>query len=347
MKKFPNHREHRGGSRDLKLEGWEGGNQNIGKQYATQTTRELTKGRLRNTSVVWDSICLHWFWLLIIMIIMKRLKHVLVVVSLVGLSACGVNEDPGETGSTVETATQETVLFEDAMTANWQENWFLDGEKAIVEHRDNGLYFHSTSSGVSSQDKNKFREKFDSHHAVLWTRQEFAGDIRVSYEFTWISTSWANLLYIHAQGIGTPPYDKDIYAWRELRKVASMGKYFNYMNLLSISLRKEIRCRRYPWNDVERDLKYDDSLVKPMVPQDGLQDGKTYHLELEKRKKTCTLRIREIDKEEPFFDYTWDLTGHSPERKVPYVDQGRIGLRQMGGNEVLFRNFKVTRLPPE
>jgi hypothetical protein len=239
----------------------------------------------------------------------------------------------------------EILLFEDPMTANWEKNWFLDGKEAIVEHRDGGLLFHSPSSGVSSEDKNKYREKFDSHHAVLWTRQEFEGDIRISYEFTRLEASWANLLYIQAQGIGSGPYEEDIYAWKELREVSSMDKYFNYMNLLSLSLRDEIRCKRYPWNDVERDMSYEDTLVEPMAPHAGLPDGKTYRLVVEKRKESCRLVIHEVDSGKEVIDFTWDLSNPSEERKAPFVEKGRIGLRQMGGNQAVYRNFKVTQLP--
>lgn len=246
--------------------------------------------------------------------------------------------------SLVESSDASSVLFEDSMTGDWEKNWFLDGATAIVTHEDDGLLFHSPSSGVSPVDKNKFRKKFDSHHAVLWTRQEFEGDIRISFELTRLEVDWANLIYIHAQGIGTPPYTEDIYEWKELREVASMDKYFRYMNLMSLSLRGEIRCRRYPWFDVSKDLKYDDNLVEPMVPHEGLPAGKTYSVVIVKRKDTCTLRIREVDSDAFIIDYTWDLTDYSPARQVPYVEKGRIGLRQMGGNKALYRNFKVERL---
>lgn len=261
------------------------------------------------------------------------------------LAACHSGPSPVDRLSTGGRGS-ETVLFEDSMEKDWHKNWFLDGRKAKLRHRDGGLLFQSTSSGVSPENKNKYREKFDSHHAVLWTKEEFSGDIRISYEFTPIATSWANLLYIHARGIGVPPYVEDIHTWKDMREVASMDKYFNYMNLLSLSLRREIRCRRYPWNDVGRDMmRYDDNLVEPMVDHDGLEDGKTYRLVVDKREKSCTLRIQEIGSTEYLVDYTWDLSNPSAERRTPFVTKGRIGLRQMGGNEVIYRNFQVTRLP--
>ena len=60
------------------------------------------------------------------------------------------------------------------MREDWQKNWFLDGKRAILGHTDEGLWMFCTPSGV---DKRVDREKFDAHHAVLWTKQEFEGDI--------------------------------------------------------------------------------------------------------------------------------------------------------------------------
>jgi len=84
----------------------------------------------------------------------------------------------------------DDVLFEDAMLNDWQEIWCLDGERAVLGHTLEGLWFFSTPSMVN---KRVDREKFDSHHAVLWTKQEFEGDIRITYEFAKRGTS---LLYI-------------------------------------------------------------------------------------------------------------------------------------------------------
>ena len=72
------------------------------------------------------------------------------------------------------------MLFEDPMTGNWQEKWFLDGKKATLEHRDGGLCFFTPPSNV---DKNKDRATFDAHHAgavrlafLLTGRREAAED---------------------------------------------------------------------------------------------------------------------------------------------------------------------------
>jgi hypothetical protein len=256
------------------------------------------------------------------------------------LASC-VAEDPMSRDTAPTPGEPRTVLFQDPMTGDWQDNWFLDGQRAELEHGERGLCFYATPSHV---DKRVDRATFDAHHAVLWTKRVFEGDIRISYEFTPLETGGANLLYIHAQGIGVPPYVEDIHAWRQLRQVASMDKYFNYMNLMSLSLRENIRCRRYPWRDIERGLDYDDALVEPMVDHDGLPHGKTFRIVVEKRKTTCTLRIREVGSDTYTVDHTWDLSGASKDRRQPFVERGRIGLRQMGGNKVVYRDFKVERL---
>jgi hypothetical protein len=236
------------------------------------------------------------------------------------------------------------ALFEDPMTASWEQNWFVDGENAVLEHTGDGLRFHTPSSGVSREDKNTYRDKFDAQHAVLWTRQEFEGDLRITYEWQPIHTDWANLIYLQAQGIGTGPYEKDIHTWRDLRRVSSMDLYFNTMTLLSLSLRGEIRCKRYPWNDIDRDLSYEDTLVEPMADHPGLPDGHTYQMLIEKRYTSCRLVITDTGSGSTIIDFTWDLSHPSPERKTPFFSKGRIGFRQMGGNDVIFRNLTVSRL---
>jgi len=45
------------------------------------------------------------------------------------LISCSSAQDPAD------------ILFEDSIAGNWQENWFLNGKKAVLEHRDGGLAF--------------------------------------------------------------------------------------------------------------------------------------------------------------------------------------------------------------
>jgi len=236
----------------------------------------------------------------------------------------------------------DKVLFEDPMTENWQENWFVDGKRALLEHRDRGLAFVTTASEV---DKQVDRAAFDAQHAVLWTRQTFDGDIRISYSYTKLpECSWQKLIYVQAQGIGQEPYVEDIHAWRDLREVAVMSQYFNTMNLVALSLRDEVRCKRYPWNDMEG--KTLESEFLPRAENKGLPEGRELHVLVEKRKTSILLRIQDVETGEHVVDHTWDLTDENvlEGREPKFVEKGRIGIRLMGGHKILMRDFKVERI---
>ena len=264
----------------------------------------------------------------------------LLLISCSGPAASTENDTKKEEKSMIRT--DQKVLFEDAMTENWQKNWFLDGKRATLEHRDGGLAFITTASKV---DKRVDRAAFDAQHAVLWTRREFEGDIRISYTFTKLpGCSWQKLIYVQAQGVGTPPYEKDIHAWRELRDVARMDKYFNYMNLISLSLRNQIRCKRYPTRDTDGNgLKCE---FLPRAENKGMSEGREYHCLVENRKQSILLRIKDVETGEHVVDHTWDLTDESvlKNREPKSVERGRIGIRQMGGHKILMRDFKVEQL---
>ncbi|MDT8391420.1 MAG: hypothetical protein RRC34_13025 [Lentisphaeria bacterium] len=234
------------------------------------------------------------------------------------------------------------VLFEDPMTETWRKNWFLDGKNAVLEHREGGLAFLTTASDV---DKRVDRAAFDARHAVLWTRREFDGDIRISYTFTQLpDCGWQKLIYVQARGIGTDPYVEDIYAWRDLREVASMDKYFNCMNLIGLSLRDEIRCKRYPWNDSEGNKLESEFL--PRGENKGMQIGRELHVLVEKRRDSILLRVTDAETGKSVVDHAWDLTDQNvmKNRRLKLVDKGRIGIRLMGGHKIIFRDFKVERL---
>jgi len=238
------------------------------------------------------------------------------------------------------TKAAEKVLFADPMTDNWQENWFLDGKEATLEHREGGLYF-----AAGTVTKYQDREAYHAHHAVLWTKQAFEGDIRISFECKRVDASdYGNvLIYIQAQGIGVPPYEKDISAWRELRDVPAMSTYFNYMRLISISLRNELRCKRYPWNDVENNISFN-PLIEPMVDWHGMTQDRWFRFEIDKRKRSLAFRSYDRDSGELLTEYTWDTTRNQAQQMPRLIEKGRIGLRQMSTKQTIYSNFKVSRL---
>jgi len=75
--------------------------------------------------------------------------------------------------------------------------------------------------------------KNDAHHVVLWTKQEFEGDLKTEYDYTRTdeAPNCVTILYIEATGSGEEPYAKDITKWNELRKVPAMTTYFRNKNL--------------------------------------------------------------------------------------------------------------------
>lgn len=237
--------------------------------------------------------------------------------------------------------TDTKVLFEDPMTGNWQDQWFLDGKEATVEHRDGGLYF-----AAGTITKKQDREKYHAHHAVLWTKQVFEGDLAISFEMTRVdaSTYGTTLVYIQAEGIGTPPHEEDIYTWRAQREVPAMSQYFNYMNLLSLSLRETIRCKRYPWNDVGKGTSFKRVLFEPKHEYAGIKPGKTYRVEIEKRNPNLTIKLYDPDTGAQLTECSWDTSRDNEDRQPRLIQKGRIGLRHMSTRQHIYRNFKVTQL---
>lgn len=239
------------------------------------------------------------------------------------------------------TAGEPRVLFEDPMTGDWQENWFLDGKEATLRNDADGLFF---AGGTIAKWHD--RVKYHAHHAVLWTKQEFAGDIRISYEVTRNDKDGggATLLYIQAQGIGTPPYVKDIHEWSNLREVPKMSEYFLYMDLLSISFREDLRLRRYPWKDKDGNSYPENGLVEPKLDYPQMAPGDSSFVVVEKRNPRLTLRMYGPDRDKPEVNHTWDMTKASEGRDPRWIQEGRIGIRHMATRQLVYKNFKVEQL---
>ena len=241
------------------------------------------------------------------------------------------------------------VVFEDRMTGNWQDNWFLDGEEATLNNSEKGLYF--ASGTITKSDD---REKYHAHHAVLWTKQEFSGDILIRFDCTRVDRSsyGVNIIYVQAQGIGEPPYVEDISEWRDIRAVPVMSKYFTYMNALHISYNvgdpetvSYIRCRRYP-KQPEKGIGFGDTAIPPDYDDEGAKmvPGKTFTIEVEKRGKILTFRTLDYETKELLKECVWDTT-NNPEKQTPrLIKEGRIGLRQMSTKQNIYKNFEVIQL---
>jgi hypothetical protein len=80
----------------------------------------------------------------------------------------------------------EAVFFDDC-TGNYRDKWFLDGEIAAVRNRFDGMQL---SAGPQPQN--------NAHHMVLWTQEEFSGDLKIEFEYTRtdFEAICVNILYI-------------------------------------------------------------------------------------------------------------------------------------------------------
>ncbi len=288
-------------------------------------------------------------------------RLVLLGLALAVFSGCSQTEstdDAAQLPAYLSTHTDpDQVLFEDSLTGDWQENWFIEGDNATLTSGDLGLFFAAGTYDYPDPENRtpEQNETMSEHHAVLWTQQEFAGDLIISYECTRLDQSpfGVNIIYIQAQGIGTDEYPKDIYLTRESRRVAGMGKYYTYMNALHISYNvgnfetpSYIRARRYPKND-PIGLRWGMTKISPDYDDEGAKmlPGQTYIIEVEKTATTMIFRTFDQETLQLLNECTWDISSNNlhelMEPKV--IEEGRIGLRQMSTKQNIYKNFKVLR----
>ena len=233
----------------------------------------------------------------------------------------------------------EAVFFDDC-TGDYREKWFLDGEIAAVRNRFDGMQL-----SAGPQPRN------NAHHMVLWTQEEFSGDLKIEFEYTRtdFEAICVNILYIQATGMGVGPYLSDISQWNELRRVPAMAMYHDYMNTYHISYaaypneqdpsEDYVRARRYmPMGDevaegLGQGLEATD--LEPDYFKTGLfQPGKQHHFSVIKKGQELFMRISN-DEQTRYFYWKND--------KAPGIDHGRIGLRHMWGRSALYKNFRVSQ----
>lgn len=225
-----------------------------------------------------------------------------------------------------------SLHLDDPCTGNWQSNWFLDGQIATVDNSDKGMNF---SAGPVNRN--------DAHHAVLWTKESFEGDVKIEYNYTRTDSQIVNvnILYIQARGIGEEPYDTDISKWSDLRKVPTMSIYYNYMSALHISYAAfkmvnddpdddYIRIRKYP---VTEEITFDDMEIPPAFYKTGLfLPGIEYKITVIKTGDSLFFQVKGEGIEKL---YSWHLGSADP------IKEGRIGLRHMYTRSTNYRDFKV------
>ena len=226
-------------------------------------------------------------------------------------------------------------IFFDKGDKDWQDQWFLDGKKAIITNGEDGMLF---AAGPV--------ERENASHAVLWTKRTFSGDIKIEYDFTKVdhANKAVNIMYIQATGKEQGPYEKDISAWSHLREIPKMSTYFNNMKLWHISyaafgngeeLNKPdyVRARRYP---VIEGKKFKDTQVGKSYDETGLfKDDVQYHMTFIKKGDLLMLHVKGDGKSSYF---SWDFSAH------PSITEGRIGLRHMWTRASRYANFSVSHL---
>lgn len=225
---------------------------------------------------------------------------------------------------------QWQLAFTDGGKKDWTKKWTLDGLFATIKNTKKGMLF---SAGPEARN--------DAHHAVLWTKESFKGDIKIEYDYTRTDNEnkWVNILYIQATGDGEGDFEPDISKWSKFREVPAMKTYFENMNALHISYAAfgnagdgtyYVRARRYP---KPANKSFNVTKISPFYDQQGyFETGKTYHITVIKSNNQLSFHMESTDKKQGF---TWDLSDVDP------ITEGRIGLRHMWTRAAQYSNFKI------
>jgi len=85
------------------------------------------------------------------------------------------------------------------------------------------------------------------------------------------------------------------------------------MDLISLSFRENLSCKRYPWKDAKGEWNPERGLIEPMIDYNGIITCKKYSVEVVKRKNSVALRLYDVETKQLFTNFTWDLT------KIPAI----------------------------
>lgn len=211
-------------------------------------------------------------------------------------------------------------------------NWFADGRKLNLSATGHNILFKAGPEPAS-----------DADHSVLWTRQEFRGDLKIEFEYIRRdhATRYANILYLFAQGSGEAPYEKDISLWNNLREIPAMKQYFNHMNLFHVSFAAFENDNNQPGADYIRARVYNpsgkkglsDTELKPEHYTTGFfEPNVPHHVTVIRQGDTVWMEIRSGTRRQL---YHWT----SP--SIGKLSAGRIGLRLMGSRVSEFKNLEI------
>ncbi|MGB0371545.1 MAG: DUF1961 family protein [Opitutales bacterium] len=261
---------------------------------------------------------------------MKILSHFLATVFLVVVHSGRAHPDHAAFHALNQLDWQ--TVFADSGTEDWREHWFLDGEYATITHDERGMSF---CAGPKALD--------DAHHAVLWTQEDFSGDVKIEYEYTRLDSEirMVTILYIQATGLGTPGFESDIKTWAHKRKVPKMSTYFRNMNLYHISYAAFGMKNVDPDNDYIRARRYTGqglrgTELKNEYTHTGLfEPGVPHQITVIKRDREIFMYVENEETE---------LLCHFINENFDPITEGRIGLRHMYTRSARYKNFKISTL---
>jgi hypothetical protein len=225
------------------------------------------------------------------------------------------------------------ISFEDDCTDSWQNNWVMDGERSYINHTEEGMDYYAGPEAYN-----------DTCHTVLWTKQNFSGDIKIEYDYTRIDTSTlgVNIIYILASGSGKDEYDTDIFKWKDLRRVPAMKQYYNHMSTYHISYAaysfnseepEYIRARRYM---PETGQGLQGTELTPEYENSGFfKTGIKHHITVIRRGNRLYMKVSNPTQTKYYWFDTSDF---------PPVESGHIGLRHMWTRAARYANIKIYEL---
>jgi len=267
--------------------------------------------------------------------------------SVIGLMASAIAITSGHdvNGTEALTAAADRAAFAQAAAGDWQEaffdhgsedwkqRWFLDGEIGTIKTGPQGM---ELAAGPEFMN--------DAHHVVLWTKDSFAGDLKIEYEYTRLDAAdcCVTILYIQATGSGHGPYLQDIARWNELRRVPAMSVYFDHMNTYHLSYAafegnetiSYVRARRYlpEQGGLEgTDLKPD------YFPTRLFKTGVPHTITILKRHRDLFVRIANAEQ---------TVYCHMTNPHLPEINEGRVGLRHMFTRAARYRSFRISTPAP-
>lgn len=226
------------------------------------------------------------------------------------------------------------LVFEDDFSSDWDVQWALDGKVGTVVNTPEGLV---VSGGPEFGN--------DAHHLVLWTKDQFEGDLKIDYTYTRLDdeTRAVTILYIQASGSGEGPYNRDIFQWSELREIPAMRTYYDNMETYHISYAAfpndadetgYIRARRY----VPHATGLKGTGLEPdYFPKGLFEKGVPHRITVIKTERDLYMRIRNAQQ---------TLYCHMQNPDLAPILRGRIGLRHMYTRSARYADFSVSRPMP-